>query len=271
MLKSTLMTQTSEYARLSSYPYSTISDESNRGLCLHNINTNVARLVEQGKGFLYFSEFSTPQRCQVRPELFTKPKHPNDGRLSPGEAFAVQALGQEIYYFSNNVALSVPLDQHLHERIRTELKLHTGDDVGLIDFAEGMTYFGTELLNVFDLREAVQKGKNSNQIPPILLKRYKTPLELNKNIIKGQVVSSIVDSTNEKVERDIESSYHLSKVGPGNESDELKMKIKSKQRGIEFAALIYKQVLDVAFQEGLSLTFKEESATKKFVGKFKRK
>jgi hypothetical protein len=97
--------------------------------------------------------------------------------------------------------------------------------------------------------------KNKNRISSILLERYNTPLNLNKRIIKGQVVYSIVDFVNKQVEQNIENSYHLSRVETGDERNELLKRIRSKQEGIKFAALIYEQILNVAFQEEVPVFF----------------
>jgi len=264
------MAHISEHARLSSYPYSTISDEANRSLCLMNLKARITDLTKQGK-FLYFSSgFASPERSQVLPELSTTSKHLGDGRLTPGEAFAVQALGQEIHYFANRVGDSVSSDNHIHKRVREELKLSSDEGLGLIDFAEGMTMFGSELLNVLDLREAILQKSRSKQIPPLLLERYKTALDLNQNVIKVQVISSIIDITNEMVEKNIESSYHLSGAELGNERDDLLLKIKSRQQGIEFAAKIYQQVLNIAFNENIPLFFEKKSFVKRMLSNLKK-
>lgn len=243
VLKFIQMAHTLEQARLSGYGFSSIVNGESKGKYLFDTITHTKQLAQTGKGKLYFSGFATPERCQLKPELLASKKFPCSERLSPGEALAVQALGDEIFWLSNRVGLSELMDSY----IRKQLDSKGIAKVGLIDFTEGMAFFGSELLNVADLRE--QMSNRKNHIPDILLKRYQTPLDLNRKIIKWQVLSSIVDFANEKVEQNIESSYHLSRVGPGDERNELLKRIKSRQEGIKFATLIYEQILNVAFQE----------------------
>jgi len=262
------MTQTSEYARLSSYPFSTISNEANKDLYLADLKRQVQYLMENGRYIYFPSGFASPERSRILPELYATPKESGDTRFTPGEALAIQALGQEVHYFANQVGAFVPLDHHIDKRVKEKLKLNPEEKIGLIDFANGMTMFGSKLLNVFDLREVMMFGKDKQRIPAVLLERYKAALDLNQNIIKGQVVTTIEDEAKEQVEKDIESSYHLSKVGPGDEQKELLTRLSSRQRGIEFAALIYKEVLNIAFQENISLFIQKNSLKTRLVNRF---
>ena len=194
-------------------------------------------------GAIYPPAFATWRNPELEFGMSLQPHIPNDGRLSPAEAVAVKVVADEGSAIAQNLFKSKDRTKLINELL--------GNSVGWpSDVVDGIADFGYGLCGAIRIREQITRGETiGDDLNRLLWQRYQAPLKLDGMVIRGNTVTAVAKFADELVEKEIRGVPE----GAKNE-EEFQDRMRSRRRGIELGAKIYKQVLDVAIQRGLPTT-----------------